>query len=235
MKNRPRKYWAIGSTLLFHTILVWVLFFMENNRFERKKIYELELETRLSEEKILEKQKELEELAKKQVQELLSNKGAKRFVAGEKLQESTVKDLKEAYNERERKTEEILKKREQKTEQTESKEITLKEETEAEPEERQTVFFVGNSRVEYFLAERYRVKLPIPVYQCEGGGVVEISIQVNKEGMVVSAEVVKQRSRSASDCMQEAALASALNSQFSKRPEYAGLQKGRIVYQFVPQ
>lgn len=235
MKIKSSKYWAVIITLLFHTILVWGLFFMENNRFEKEKIYELDLETKISKEEVIEKEQKLKELAKQQVQELLSNKGAKRFVSGEKLQESTLEDLKEEYSEREKKADKILKKSEPKPEDTDNKEIALKEEIEEEAQERQTVFFVGNSRVEYFLAERYRVKLPIPVYQCEGGGVVEIAIQVNKQGMVVEAEVVKQRSRSASECMQEAALYSALNSQFSERPEYVGLQKGRIVYQFVPQ
>lgn len=235
MKIKPSKYWAVIITLLFHTILVWGLFFMENNRFEKEKIYELDLETKISKEEVIEKEQKLKELAKQQVQELLSNKGAKRFVSGEKLQESTLEDLKEEYSEREKKADKILKKSEPKPEDTDNKEIALKEEIKEAAKERQTVFFVGNSRVEYFLAERYRVKLPIPVYQCEGGGVVEIAIQVNKQGMVVEAEVVKQRSRSASECMQEAALYSALNSQFSERPEYVGLQKGRIVYQFVPQ
>ncbi len=85
------------------------------------------------------------------------------------------------------------------------------------------------------MAERYRVKLPIPVYKCEGAGVVEVAIWVNRKGMVTQAEVIKVRSNSASECMKNTALNAALTSSFSESKTALVSQKGRIVYQFAAQ
>lgn len=234
MNLKSQQYWAIIVTLLFHVILFWFLFFTEMQKRELLKEYELELAPEPKQS--VEEKEKIEKIAETEVRELLSSKAAKRYERGEKTvrEKITTEQLKAEL-------EELKSKQPTKASLSKPKITFEKEEIEREMKdtieetEPQTVFYVGKSRVEYFLAERYRVALPIPVYQCEGGGLVEVAIDVNKKGVVVSAEVIKKRSKSASDCMHEAALQAALASVFSERPEAPEIQKGRIVYKFAPQ
>ncbi|MBS9767782.1 MAG: hypothetical protein KGV44_09635 [Flavobacteriaceae bacterium] len=236
MRLKPQQYWAIIITLLFHTVLFWGLFFSEMNKTDKQDAYEIELK---EEDTPTEQNKaeEIKKIAEQELKEMLSNKASKRMLKGEKIAQAKITNdtelLEQEFEERKQKTNAI--KTAQKT-----PEITVaKKEEVVEPKidtlQQQTVFYVGNSRVEYFLAERFRVKLPIPAYQCEGAGTVEVVIWVNRQGAVTNAEVVKFRSQSATDCMRENALKAALSSLFSKRPNAPLSQKGRIVYLFAKQ
>lgn len=231
MKLKPQQYWAIIITLFFHVLVFWFLFFTEIRKNAEDTAYEIELAVETLETENEEKKAKIEELANAQLQELLSNKAAKRAVAGEYLQEQTTSEELQAEFEEKQAESRSLK------QHTRKSKINFKEEKKQEEEEKapQTVFYVGKSRVEYFLAQRYRVKLPIPVYKCEGGGTVEVAIFVNSKGTVVNAELIKERSRSGSDCMKEAALNAALTSVFSENLDAPAVQQGRIVYQFAPQ
>lgn len=234
MRLKPQQYWAIIITLLFHTVVVWLLFFAEMSKSSENNTYEIELDPEILEVEKDEIKEKIQEVADAELQEILSNKAAKRPVKGEQFEmQKTSAQLQEEFEDKQAVTQKIKKFREKSSINfAEEKEDKVQEEQEKEP---QTVFYVGKSRVEYFLAQRYRVKLPIPVYKCEGGGKVEVAISVNRQGMVINAEVVKERSRSGSDCMKGAALNAALASVFSKRPNAPNLQQGRIVYQFAPQ
>lgn len=236
MRLRPQQYWAIIITLLFHTILIWALFFSEINKSEGLDVYEIELKPEAPENKEEEKNADIQQKAEAELKEMLASRAAKRAVRGERWAEKQstqdIEQLQEAFEQRQEQTK-ALGKMQKKPQISFSEKDEIKEEEKQEAP--QTVFFVGKSRVEYFLAERYRKKLPIPVYKCEGGGIVEIAISVNRRGNVVNAEVVKERSRSASDCMQKAALNAALTSVFSERPEALVIQQGRIIYQFAAQ
>lgn len=240
MKIKSQQYWAIIITLLFHTVLFWLLFFAEVYKSEKEMTYEIALEPESLQELEEEKQAEIERKANEQLQEILSNRAAKRMVRNEETQEmqftEETKQLQEEFEQRQMQSKTLQKT--QKTPQITFSEKEEKGESNAQAEASapaQTVFYIGKSRVEYFLAERYRIKLPIPVYKCEGAGTVEVAITVNRQGMVVAAQVMKERSHSASECMQEAALNAALTSVFSERPEALVAQQGRIVYQFAAQ
>ncbi len=235
MRLKPRQYWAIIITLLFHTIVFWFLFFVEVQK-NKKEEYKVELNPQKDKELEEKKKQLIEEKATKELQELLSNKAAKRAVANESFSENytdNTKELQEDFD----KQKEVFKQLKQKPKKR-PKSIVNKGKEEVENidsiKRTQTVFYVGNSRVEYFLAKRYRVHLTIPVYKCEGAGIVEVAIIVNAQGQVINAEVMEQRSHLASDCMKEAALQAALTSSFSKKLGYIP-QKGRIVYQFAKQ
>ncbi|PVX52110.1 hypothetical protein C7377_0409 [Balneicella halophila] len=234
MNLKPHQYWAINVTLFFHVILFWFLFFVEMRKSAERLEYELELAPEPNKESELEEKIKIEERADAELKEMMTSEASKRLVRGEQTHEEvTTEVLQEEFAEL--KKEQLKVSKEEKPQLTfEKTQDTIERKTE-QKEERQTIFYVGKSRVEYFLAERYRVKLPIPVYQCEGGGTVEVAIAVNRKGVVVGAEVVKHRSRSASDCMHAAALHAALASVFSERPEAPVSQQGRIVYKFAPQ
>ena len=53
-----------------------------------------------------------------------------------------------------------------------------------------SVFYVGESSVSYDLDGRYARILPIPVFKCESGGKVVVTVVVNPQGVVMQAEGV---------------------------------------------
>lgn len=97
-----------------------------------------------------------------------------------------------------------------------------------------STFYSGASSVSYNLKDRYARYLPIPIFKCEFGGQVVVTITVNRRGVVQKAEVVSDRSER-DDCLQEVAVDAALRSRFNERPDAAALQTGTITYQFVKQ
>lgn len=78
---------------------------------------------------------------------------------------------------------------------------------------------------------RHHRHLDKPAYKCEGGGDVEVSITVNRNGEVIDASVVA----GGDDCMRRTALKSARASLFDINPSAPARQKGTITYIFIPQ
>lgn len=99
--------------------------------------------------------------------------------------------------------------------------------------------FTGPTRITYEFTEpprkRQQRNLTIPVYRCEGAALVTVDIEVEQNGTVSSARVVRVESSRDSQCFTDAAEAAALNSMF--RSDYTApvKQKGQITYQFVAQ
>lgn len=98
---------------------------------------------------------------------------------------------------------------------------------------RSTVY-VGESSVSYKLEGRYKTYLPIPVFKCEFGGRVVVTIVVSREGRVLAAEVVEHESKE-DDCLREVAVDAALRSEFSVDERAPERQSGTITYNFVKQ
>ncbi len=171
MRLKPQQYWAIIITLLFHTVLFWALFFSEIRKSQKNRAYEIELSEKmpsLKEEKKL-KKSELEKIAKQQLREMMSSKAAKRPEVGEEIAATDVtEEMRQLQQEFEqKKAQASALKRVQKRPKITFTENRKRPKQQVDTvKQRQTVFYVGKSRVEYFLAERYRVKLPIPVYKC---------------------------------------------------------------------
>ena len=94
--------------------------------------------------------------------------------------------------------------------------------------------YSGPSVLRYTLDGRTATHLPIPAYRCYGGGEVTVIIQVNRQGMVLNAQV--NENISATDkCLREFALRAARQSRFSKSSTAPERQVGEIVYQFIAQ
>ncbi len=233
MSLKPQQYWAIIITLLFHTVVFWLLFFSEINKSREGQVYELELDEKIAEIEKERKKENLDKIAEQQLNEMLTSRAVKRAVSNEKIEQSS--ELKEEFQQKQQEIKDLLAFQKQ-PQISFSKKVKKEVKTfDTTLHKKQTVFYLGKSRVEYFLAERYRVKLPVPIYQCEGAGTVFVAIYVNRKGFVVNAEVIKSLSRSASNCMKEAALQAALSSVFGKRSQAPSVQKGRIVYMFAAQ
>lgn len=82
---------------------------------------------------------------------------------------------------------------------------------------------------------RGKVKLTIPVYRCQGSGLVRVQISVAPDGSVREAEVLEPIEGSDRICFADAALAAARSSRF--RIELSGPVKHTavITYSFIAQ
>ncbi|MBN1924356.1 MAG: hypothetical protein JW798_00845 [Prolixibacteraceae bacterium] len=93
--------------------------------------------------------------------------------------------------------------------------------------------YSGDSNVEYSLADRYHVRLPIPVYLAENGGKVKVMIDVDRRGEVIKADPVVEPYLT--DQILSYAKTAALRTRFNSSEEAPAVQKGYIQYTFVAQ
>jgi outer membrane biosynthesis protein TonB len=94
--------------------------------------------------------------------------------------------------------------------------------------------YKGPSVLSYNLDGRKAMRLPIPVYQCRGGGDVTVRIEVDRGGYVVSTAIDAAVS-TGNDCLVEAAKRAAQTSRFAASSKAPARQQGLIVYRFIAQ
>jgi len=108
------------------------------------------------------------------------------------------------------------------------------EETEEEQGE-----FTGPTTITYeFLDEplqRRKISLTVPVYRCQGSGVVRVAIIVAQDGNVTGAEIKGPIQGEDRLCFADAALAAARSSRFKIDTNAPGRQRALITYSFVAQ
>ena len=99
--------------------------------------------------------------------------------------------------------------------------------------------YSGPSNVNYEFLEapydRFKLYLPVPVYKCQGEGIVKVNIVVDQTGKVISAEPAIARDYADKDCLLEVARNYALKTRFEGKFNAPKNQKGYIVYTFIPQ
>lgn len=106
-------------------------------------------------------------------------------------------------------------------------------------EEEENTVYAGPTTITYeFLEEplsRGKVKLTVPVYRCQGSGVVKVEVAVAPDGSVREARVLEPIIGDDRICFSDAALAAARTSQF--RIELNGPEKHKaiITYNFIAQ
>lgn len=93
--------------------------------------------------------------------------------------------------------------------------------------------YTGESNIEYFLENRFHVKLPVPVYLAEGGGKVKVNIVVDRDGIVIKADPVIEANLS--EQVLSYAKTAALRTKFNPLPDAPEQQNGYIIYNFIPQ
>jgi hypothetical protein len=94
--------------------------------------------------------------------------------------------------------------------------------------------YKGPSVLSYDLGGRKAMRLPVPVYQCHGGGDVTVIIEVDRRGYVVSMLISTNVSVD-NNCLHEAAKRAASTSRFAANANAPERQKGYIVYRFIAQ
>jgi hypothetical protein len=93
--------------------------------------------------------------------------------------------------------------------------------------------YKGPTTVSYELSGRRHAWMPTPVYKCRAGGKIVVSIVVNGNGYVLTAEIDKSKSNSEDPCIVEAAIRDAERSRFNESP--LTRQQGSITYIFQAQ
>ena len=113
-------------------------------------------------------------------------------------------------------------------------EKTEKEEEEISADEL-AAMYQGPTRIYYDLKGRYHLELPIPIYKCEGEGIVVLAIEVNKRGSISSIELNSEDSSASDQCLFEAAINAARRTRFNAHSGAPDKQVGSITYHFVAQ
>jgi hypothetical protein len=103
-----------------------------------------------------------------------------------------------------------------------------------DPESIENVVYTGESNIVYYLENRYHVRLPIPVYLTQSGGLIVVDIAVNQEGRVIEAEPRKNPSIR-DDQIYLYAKAAATRTVFNADPDAPNPQRGTIHYTFIAQ
>jgi len=107
-----------------------------------------------------------------------------------------------------------------------------------EEEEERTVYS-GPTTITYeFLdkpVNRGKVELTIPVYRCQGSGVVKVEVGVAPDGSVREARVLEPIVGSDRVCFADAALSAAQSSQFRIELSAPAKQRAIITYSFIAQ
>jgi hypothetical protein len=101
--------------------------------------------------------------------------------------------------------------------------------------EREPAVYEGPTNIYYDLEFRYHLRLPVPVYKCEGAGLIEVKIVVDQRGRVVKAETDKPGDTANEICLAEAAISAALKTRFNADYDAPPGQVGSITYHFIAQ
>lgn len=94
--------------------------------------------------------------------------------------------------------------------------------------------YTGPTNVTYYLENRMKQYLPIPVYTCKGGGLVVVNIEVSQKGNVISTSI-SEDSETNDECLVKTAIKYASRTKFNSDFNALPRQKGYIMYQFIPQ
>lgn len=99
--------------------------------------------------------------------------------------------------------------------------------------------FTGPTTITYeFLEEprqRGKVFLTVPVYRCQGSGVVSVEVLVGPDGRVLDAEIKEPIEGNDRICFSDAARTAALSSRFRIEINAPAKQRALITYTFIAQ
>ena len=102
-------------------------------------------------------------------------------------------------------------------------------------DDKKPIVFTGKTNIFYSLENRYHLRLPVPVYKCEGFGIVEVQIFVDQKGFVVNALIPNLGDSMNEICLAEAAKTAAMSTKFNSDFDAPLRQQGTITYHFQPQ
>ncbi len=95
--------------------------------------------------------------------------------------------------------------------------------------------YSGPTTITYDLSGRTHLRMPVPVYKCPDGGVVEVNITVDRRGRVINANINSSPGGFNQACIEQMAMDAALGSRFSADPGAPEVQSGTITFYFQQQ
>jgi len=243
LKNfiRDHKVGILG-TIAFHLILLIAFLLIEIHSYQ--KIHELDIVLDFAEE--TEEAEPLDEEPDETREEYLTRlveqqlRQSNQAVNISKLEEelSTENYVEEVMNELEdERSEEWLKQQDELQKILSQDDIVpVKPEPDQNEHEKE---FSGPTNISYeFLSppyDRKSLRLIVPVYKCQGYGIVEVKITVNNSGEVTSAKANVIEATEDPACLAEVAERFALQSTFKADFGAPSSHEGKIVYSFVAQ
>ena len=234
---------AILYTLIFHLVVLIILIFVrvEGLKNDRELGVKLEFEEKTIEEILAEEEEEIPAEWLEQVmrqRELSSNRAvnlnAEKQFSEELSTNEYVKDLLDQIE---------MARAQEDREKLEELQAILAAADYVPPAEEFTEDdageFTGPTTITFeFLEEprqRNKVFLTIPVYRCQGSGLVRVEILVARDGSVVDAEVRGPIEGSDRICFSDAALSAARSSKFRIQINAPEKQRALITYTFIEQ
>ncbi len=156
-----------------------------------------------------------------------------RNVEEELSTEKYVEELEQEMNANRPESWEEMQERLKELEEISQEELIMEAEDDARTQE--TEPYSGPTNIYYSLEKRHHLRLPVPVYKCEGSGLIEVSIVVDQRGRVIHADVDQQGASLNEICLAEAAKTAAQRTRFNPDYKAATRQAGTISYHFIAQ
>ncbi len=95
--------------------------------------------------------------------------------------------------------------------------------------------YTGPTTITYDLPGRTHLRMPVPVYKCPEGGIVEVKISVDQQGIVINATIDGAPGNFNETCIFNMAMEAAMGSRFSEKSDAQPVQSGTITFYFQTQ
>jgi hypothetical protein len=232
---------GILGTLMFHLLIVVLIMAARLSSVTRQSEESMliEFETNISEDAF----RELTESLMNNPFEEVESEPARRNIAVNISEPRPVSDefrdmSREQLTELERRVEEILNNAlDGKMPETGQPEINFEIPAETIPHDKKKDDepYTGPTTITYNLPGRTHLRMPVPVYKCPDGGIVEVSISVNQQGRVIRADVQDKPDNFNERCVIEMAIEASLGSRFDAKAGAPPVQNGTITFYFQKQ
>ena len=230
---------GILGTIAFHMLLavIFLIIKISSEKSYLDSIILFEIEEEQEEEPLMEEipDPEFEQRLAQYLEQARSNVPVNlaRNVEEEISTEKYVQELEQDLNENRPESWEEMQERLKELEELAREELSMEAEEDKPQQEREP--YIGPTNIYYSLENRYHLRLPVPVYQCQGAGLIEVKILVDQNGRVVKAEVDPSGTGTGEACLAEAAIRAALRTRFNADNQAAVRQVGTITYHFIAQ
>ena len=230
---------GILGTLAFHMLLavVFLIIKISSERSYLESIILFDIDEEIAEERVEEEMPdpEFDQRLAQYLEQARSNVPVNlaRNVEEEISTEKYVQELEKEMNENRPESWEETQQRLKELQEISQEELIMEGDDDTPQQESES--YLGPTNIYYSLENRYHLRLPVPVYKCEGSGLIEVSIVVDQKGRVVQADVDQQGASISEICLSEAAKNAALRTRFNADYKAATRQVGTITYHFIAQ
>jgi hypothetical protein len=230
---------GILGTIAFHMLLavIFLIIKISSERSYLESIILFDIDEEIAEEQVEEEMPdpEFDQRLAEYLEQARSNVPVNlaRNVEEEISTEKYVQQLQQEMNDNRPESWDEMQERLKELQEISQEELIMEGEDDTPPKEQEP--YLGPTNIYYSLENRYHLRLPVPVYKCEGSGLIEVNIVVDQKGRVVQAEVDQQGASTNEICLADAAKNAALRTRFNADYKAAARQVGSITYHFIEQ